>query len=52
LEAANWAPTHKKTGPWRNKVLKNGFKDNFGNLTKKTPFRNPTPIEDKVKWFE
>ena len=22
LEAANWAPTHKKTEPWRFKVLK------------------------------
>ena len=32
LEAANWAPTHKKTEPWRYKVLKNGFKDNFGKF--------------------
>ena len=23
LEAANWAPTHKKTEPWRFKVFKN-----------------------------
>ena len=32
LEAANWAPTHKKTEPWRYKVLKNGYKDNFGEF--------------------
>ena len=29
LDAANWAPTHKKTEPWRYKVLKKGFKDKF-----------------------
>jgi len=32
LDAANWAPTHKKTEPWRYKVLKNGYKDNFGEF--------------------
>ena len=32
LEAANWAPTHKKTEPWRYKVLTNQTKDNFGKF--------------------
>ena len=32
LEAANWAPTHKKTEPWRYKVLKNKTKDKFGEF--------------------
>ena len=30
LEAANWAPTHKKTEPWRFKVLKNQSKNSLG----------------------
>ena len=32
LEAANWAPTHKKTEPWRFKVLKGKTKNKFGNF--------------------
>ena len=32
LEAANWAPTHKKTEPWRYKVLTNKTKDKFGEF--------------------
>ena len=32
LESANWAPTHKKTEPWRFKVLKNESKNNFGKF--------------------
>lgn len=30
LEAANWAPTHAKTEPWRFKVLKGEKKNNVG----------------------
>tara|TARA_Y100000746_G_C15248891_1_gene344749 strand:+ start:74 stop:592 length:519 start_codon:yes stop_codon:yes gene_type:complete len=30
LDAANWAPTHKKTEPWRFKVFKNEPKENLG----------------------
>ena len=30
LEAANWAPTHKKTEPWRFKVLLGGAKERLG----------------------
>lgn len=30
LEAANWAPTHKKTEPWRFKVLTGQKKDEMG----------------------
>ena len=32
LEAANWAPTHKKTEPWRFKVLKNKTKNDLGKF--------------------
>lgn len=32
LEAANWAPTHKKTEPWRFKVLKGKTKNNLGDF--------------------
>jgi nitroreductase len=35
LELANWAPTHRKTEPWRFKVMKGGFKDKAGTF-----FRN------------
>ncbi|MDG2396085.1 MAG: nitroreductase [Flavobacteriaceae bacterium] len=30
LESANWAPTHKKTEPWRFKVLKSQSKNELG----------------------
>ena len=30
LEAANWAPTHKKTEPWRFKVLMGEKKQELG----------------------
>jgi nitroreductase len=30
LEAANWAPTHRKTEPWRFKVLKGASKESLG----------------------
>tara|TARA_B100000963_G_scaffold240181_1_gene210080 strand:- start:3753 stop:4310 length:558 start_codon:yes stop_codon:yes gene_type:complete len=32
LEAANWAPTHKKTEPWRFRVLKNRSKERLGKF--------------------
>lgn len=32
LEAANWAPTHKKTEPWRFKVLKGETKNKLGEF--------------------
>jgi len=32
LEVANWAPTHKKTEPWRFKVFKNNSKEKLGNF--------------------
>lgn len=35
IEAANWAPTHKKTEPWRFKVLKGKTKNNFGDFLAK-----------------
>mgnify|MGYP006091725165 FL=1 len=30
LDSANWAPTHKKTEPWRFKVLKGDSQANLG----------------------
>ena len=35
LEAANFAPTHKKTEPWRFKVLQNDYKIKFANFCQK-----------------
>jgi nitroreductase len=32
LEAANWAPTHKKTEPWRFRVLKEQTKNDLGDF--------------------
>ncbi len=32
LEAANWAPTHRKTEPWRFNVLKGESKNNLGKF--------------------
>lgn len=32
LEAANWAPNHKKTEPWRFKVLQGASKDKLGTF--------------------
>ena len=32
LEAAIFAPTHKKTEPWRFKVLQNDYKIKFANF--------------------
>jgi len=32
LEAANWAPTHKKTEPWRFKVFRESAKENLGTF--------------------
>lgn len=32
LEAANWAPNHKKTEPWRFKVLQGGSQERLGKF--------------------
>ena len=32
LEAANWAPTHKKTEPWRFKILQNHGREKLANF--------------------
>ena len=49
LEAANWAPTHKKTEPWRYKVLKNQIKDDFGNFMGKK-YKEITPNFSNFKY--
>ena len=49
LEAANWAPTHKNTEPWRYKVLKNEFKDNFGEFLGKK-YKEISPNFSKFKF--
>ena len=49
LEAANWAPTHKKTEPWRYKVLKNQIKDDFGNFMGKK-YKELTPNFSNFKY--
>ncbi len=50
LEAANWAPTHKKTEPWRFKVLQGESCEKLGLfLSLKYMETEPNPKEFKVK---
>lgn len=50
LEAANWAPTHKKTEPWRFKVLQGESQEKLGLfLSLKYLETEPKPKEFKVK---
>jgi len=41
LEAANWAPTHKKTEPWRFKVFQGASKERLANFLAET-YKNKT----------
>ncbi len=50
LEAANWAPTHKKTEPWRFKVLLGESKEKLGLfLSYKYLDTEPKPKEIKAR---
>ncbi|MCL6267132.1 nitroreductase family protein [Flagellimonas myxillae] len=50
LEAANWAPTHKKTEPWRFKVFMNGKQAELGRfLSEKYQEVDPKPKQVKIK---
>lgn len=50
LEAANWAPTHKKTEPWRFKVLLGESKEKLGLfLSYKYMETEPKPKEIKTR---
>ncbi len=50
LEAANWAPSHKKTEPWRFKVLQGETLAKLGMfLSLKYMENDPKPKEFKVK---
>lgn len=50
LEAANWAPTHKKTEPWRFKVLQGETKEKLGLfLSLKYLENDPSPKEFKAR---
>ncbi len=50
LEAANWAPTHKKTEPWRFKVLLGEKKNELGVfLSKKYEEVEERPKQIKIK---
>ncbi len=50
LEAANWAPTHKKTEPWRFKVLQGESQVRLGNfLSNKYQEVDPNPKQIKIK---
>jgi len=49
LEAANWAPNHKKTEPWRFKVLTGNSKKDLGAfLSKKYQEVDPNPKQMKI----
>lgn len=50
LEAANWAPTHKKTEPWRFKVLQGDSKEKLGQfLSNKYQEVEERPKQVKIK---
>ena len=50
LEAANWAPTHRKTEPWRFKVMTGEAKARLGDfLTEKYRSHTPQPKKMKIK---
>lgn len=50
LEAANWAPTHKKTEPWRFKVLMGAKKEALGKfMSDKYQEVDPKPKQLKIK---
>lgn len=50
LEAANWAPTHKKTEPWRFKVLTGASKKRLGTfLSEKYIATEARPKQMKIK---
>ena len=57
LEAANWAPTHRRTEPWRFKVFRGEKKTGLGrfladaytNTTQKFSKRKSQAITDKIK---
>lgn len=50
LEAANWAPNHKKTEPWRFKVLTGQAKNRLGDfLSNKYEELDPKPKQIKIK---
>ena len=51
LEAANWAPTHKKTEPWRFKVLKNKTKNDLGKFLADKYKESNTNFSDNIKNF-
>ncbi|MFX0555564.1 nitroreductase family protein [Maribacter sp. CXY002] len=50
LEAANWAPNHKSTEPWRFKVLQGDSQAGLGEfLSKKYQEVDPRPKQMKIK---
>src|SRR5690606_33391786 len=53
LAAANWAPTHKRTEPWRFKVFTGQAKEDLGAfLSKKYQQTDPRPQQQKIKKFQ
>jgi nitroreductase len=48
LEAANWAPTHKKTEPWRFRVLNGQTKNDLGDFLARK-YKENTPFFSKFK---
>lgn len=48
LESANWAPTHKRTEPWRFKVIQGHAKNRFAEFMVKKYMEN-TPAESQTE---
>ncbi|MBC2838669.1 nitroreductase [Robiginitalea sp. SC105] len=50
LEAANWAPTHKRTEPWRFKVIAGEKREQLGAFLRDTYLeKDPAPKQFKAK---
>jgi len=50
LDAANWAPNHKKTEPWRFKVLQGAAQEKLGKfLSEKYKEVDPKPKQIKIR---
>ena len=51
LEAANWAPTHRRTEPWRFKVLQGDAKNNLGAFLAQT-YKETTAKFSEMKYVK
>lgn len=48
LEAANWAPTHKRTEPWRFKIFHGESQERLGNFMAETYKKNTDKFSERT----